>query len=280
MHPMPVPAERDSSMTFGLILHFGPAILFAAVVTATHFALLPLIIAYLVISFAGMLPLVWLEQRHPCVELPAATRQQIAAAMGLIFVEAVGIGTSVVLALRWLLQYLVVVPWNLSGWFGIAMATACTDLGYYWIHRGISHGKSSNPAMRWQRRKHAAHHTERPLDFFRGNYSSVYDAALTSFAVPLACSAALLHLDIASTLVSYGLVLMLQSTHHLNHTLNIGPLRFIFVDNHSHKLHHVPKGGARINQAAVFAFWDLLFGTYYENRQRSASYLAKFRIPI
>ena len=62
-------------------------------------------------------------------------------------------------------------------------------------------------------------------------------------------------------------------------TYNIGPLKYIFMDNHAHKLHHCRKGNL-INHAAAFSFYDRLWGTYYEDWNMSANYLHHYRIPL
>jgi sterol desaturase/sphingolipid hydroxylase (fatty acid hydroxylase superfamily) len=86
-------------------------------------------------------------------------------------------------------------------------------------------------------------------------------------------------MDLHSTLVAYALVLLLQGTHHVNHTFNIGVLRYVFVDNHAHKLHHCPRGNL-VNHGALFSLWDRFFGTFYEDFNRSPSHMAKHGIAL
>ena len=72
-------------------------------------------------------------------------------------------------------------------------------------------------------------------------------------------------------MIAYALVLMLQATHHANYTFNISYLRFFFMDNHAHKLHHCPRGYL-VNHGALFSVWDQVFGTYYENWELSSNH--------
>ena len=165
------------------------------------------------------------------------------------------------------------------GWLPIFGAVMLTDAAYYCIHRWLNHGRSRGRIARWFRTNHVTHHLVPHLDFTRGNHSSLCDTAVTGFQLPLALIATVLGLDLASTLTAYGLVLMLQATHHVNHTFSLGVLRYFFMDNHAHKLHHC-KGGRRINHAAMFSLWDRLGGTYYEDWDLNANYLAKAGLPL
>jgi sterol desaturase/sphingolipid hydroxylase (fatty acid hydroxylase superfamily) len=117
------------------------------------------------------------------------------------------------------------------------------------------------------------------LDFLRGNQSSYADTSLTQFQPSLIVISWLLGMDLAPTLVAYGLILQLQATDHTNITFNIGWLSYIFMDNHAHKLHHCKRGNL-INHAAGFSFFDRWFGTYYENWQLSSNYLHHHGIPL
>lgn len=95
---------------------------------------------------------------------------------------------------------------------------------------------------------------------------------MTGFQLPLALIVTLLGLDLGHTLAAYGLVLMLQGTHHVNHTFDLGPLRWFFMDNHAHKLHHCPRG-MLVNHGAMFSVWDRVHGTFYEDGSRSANHM-------
>jgi len=147
------------------------------------------------------------------------------------------------------------------------------------IVTALNHGKAKNVVSKLFRKIHVSHHSVEVLDFLRGNVSSFWDTAVTGFQIPLAIIGAWLGMDLPSILITYGLVLMLQATHHANHTVNIGNLRFFFMDNHAHKLHHCPRG-YMVNHGALFSLWDQAFGTYYEDWSLSSNYMQKHRIPI
>jgi sterol desaturase/sphingolipid hydroxylase (fatty acid hydroxylase superfamily) len=136
----------------------------------------------------------------------------------------------------------------------------------------LSHSRGQASVLRYYRKKHSAHHAVTALDFLRGNQSSLVDTAISQFQPSLIVISWLLGLDLPGTLVAYGLVLLLQATDHTSVTYSIGWLNWIFMDNHAHKLHHC-KRGHLVNHAAAFAFWDRLWGTYYEDWSLSSNYL-------
>lgn len=274
-----VPPERRGSFCFGTLVHLGPAAAFVAFVSLVDFAVGLMVGFALAVLLVNLIPLLWAERRVPSVGLEPPSWSEIVSGMSLVFLKGVGLGTAVVLGGRWLLGQVVSAPWQTRSWAVIFLAVALTDLAYYWTHRALNHGRGSRPLIRWYRRNHSVHHSVTALDFFRGNISSTFDTAVTGFQIPLAILSVILGMDLASTIAAYAVVLLLQATHHVNHTFNIGVLRYVFVDNHAHKLHHCPKGNL-VNLAALFSVWDRLFGTFYEDWSLCPNYLEKHRIGL
>lgn len=274
-----VPPEHLGSVACGVLAHLGPAALVVLGVARGGFALGPLVLSFVTGSLLGLFMLLGAEKRRPSVPLDPASASEVSEGLALVFAKGVGVGTAVVVG-GWLLAaHLVRLPWHTSGWVPVAVAVPLTDFAYYWIHRSLNHSRGNHTVLRWYRKNHAKHHAVTALDFLRGNVSSLFDTAITGFQIPLVVLSALLGMDLISTLVAYALVLLLQGTHHVNHTFNIGALRYLFVDNHAHKLHHCPKG-YMVNHAAIFSVWDRLFGTFYEDWDRSPSYMEKHRIAL
>jgi sterol desaturase/sphingolipid hydroxylase (fatty acid hydroxylase superfamily) len=285
------PHERRGPLWFGLMAHFGPALLFLAVAVATRFAIAPLAGGLFGAAAFGLALSLAAEQRQPCVRLPSPSFWQTAQGLVVVFGTGVGIGTAVVLGAWAALRHVAGLSTQPRGLGVVALTVVLTDLVYYWVHRLLNHGKGGyssrysplysplDSLVRWYRRHHARHHAVEALDFLRGNVASIFDTAIGGFQLPLGIIAALLHMDLAATLSAYALVLLLQGTSHVNHTFFIGPLRHIFVDNHNHKLHHCRRGHL-VNFAAIFSFWDRLFGTYYDDWTLMPSYLAQHRIPL
>lgn len=274
-----VPPEHKGSFLFGIGVHLGPPVLFLTMMQATGRYWPWLLPEFLFASFIGLALILAAETLKPCVRLESPSVRDVVAGMALVFATGTGIGTAVVIAGHWALGRLIHVPWQNNSLIVAILAVPLTDFGYYWIHRMLNHGSGQRRIVRFYRRNHARHHSVAALDFFRGNISSTVDTAVTGFQFSLVILSTLLGMDLISTLVTYGLVLMLQATHHVNYTFNIGPLRYLFVDNHSHKLHHCP-GGTLVNFGAIVSIWDRLFGTFYENWSTSASYMEKYAVHI
>ena len=207
------------------------------------------------------------------------TGQEIRKRLTLVFAKGVLAGGAVVVGGWWLGTLLGAHPVRHASWLAIAGAVLLTDGLYYCTHRFLEHGDSRNRVARWFRHAHVEHHRVEELDFFRGNHSSFWDTAVIGFQLPLAVLVTIFGLDLPATLAAYGLVLMLQGTHHVNHTFRIGVLRWVFVDNHAHKLHHCPRGRL-VNHAALFSIWDRIGGTYYEDWSMSSDHLQRDRVAL
>ncbi|CAA0116831.1 Uncharacterised protein [BD1-7 clade bacterium] len=278
-----IPTEQTGSQALGLAVHFGPVLAFIATVLIFGRSEMIVISAFMLLSVLNLLVIVWLEEHDPSVALPTRTFDAWRKGLSLVFLKGVVAGTITAItvwALVGALLSLITVaePSAASGWM-IAGAVLATDFAYYWIHRTLNHGHGKKPVQKWFRKIHVVHHSVDVLDFLRGNVSSFFDTSITGFQVSLGVIAALMGMDLTSLLMTYAFVLQLQATHHANHTFNIGWLRFIFMDNHAHKMHHCPRG-YMVNHGALFSLWDQWFGTYFEDWTLSSNYLQKHRIPL
>jgi sterol desaturase/sphingolipid hydroxylase (fatty acid hydroxylase superfamily) len=273
-----VPPEQTTNLVYGTFGHLGSPVTYTLAMAWCGVTVANAIGLFILTSIPFILFTLVAEKRHASLELPKPTPREFWDGMVMVFVKGVGIGGGLVAAGWWLHAH---VPlWQLLGvrqglsnsWWLIAVATLGTDLAYYWIHRMLSHSRGQAPLLRYYRKKHSAHHAVTALDFLRGNQSSLVDTAVSQFQPSLIVISWLLGLDLAGTLVAYGLVLLLQATDHTSATYSIGWLNWIFMDNHAHKLHHC-KRGHLINHAAAFSFWDRLWGTYYEDWSLSSNYI-------
>ena len=107
--------------------------------------------------------------------------------------------------------------------------------------------------------------------------ASFADTVITNNLLPLILFSSLLGLDLGWTAAAYGFTMLLENSHHANHTFHLGWLRFVFMDNHTHKLHHLRRG-TLINHGALFSVWDILHGTYVEDWDHSSSVLHQRRV--
>jgi len=148
-------------------------------------------------------------------------------------------------------------PLQVVGWvaaaFGVAMVG---DIFYYWFHRA-QHGV---PFL-W--RFHRVHHSIEEMSAV-SSYHHVAEEFMQYLAVVIPIA---LFLKIDAEAVPW-LVTTLVATHnyfiHSSMNVNIGPLRYIFADNHYHRIHHSlePKHFNR-NFSTATPLWDFLFGTAY-----------------
>ncbi len=274
-----VPSETRGSLWFGLLCHLGPPVFFCVSAQLLHFQLLPVIIALLSIGIGYIFMLLFVEKMTPAVELTSNTWRTVARGLENAFIEGAGLGGLVIFIGWWSLKNLFSISIHPNSWRLIILAVALTDFIYYFIHRYLNHGKSKSGIKKLYWISHRHHHSVEAMDFLRGNLTSVLDTAVAGFQVPLVFVSAFLGLSFEAAIVAYGLVLMLQITHHVNHNFNIGYLGYILVDNHSHKFHHCP-GGQLVNFAALFSIYDRMFGTFYDSTVHSSSYMAKCRITL
>lgn len=274
-----IPREQVTGVAYGILGHLGSPFSYVLVLAIFGVTLTTVIAGWFVVSVIFLTLTLAAEAKMASVVLPKPTPREFWDGLAMVFIKGVGVGGGFVTVGWWALSH---VPlWGglyNNGWL-IAAAVVGTDLGYYWIHRLMSHSRGDNPVLRYYRRKHNAHHSVTALDFLRGNQSSLVDTALSQFQPTLIVLSWLLGMDLAPTLAAYALVLMLQATDHTSVTYNIGPLKYIFMDNHAHKLHHCLRGNL-VNHAAAFSFFDRLWGTYYEDWSLSSNYLHLHRIPL
>lgn len=267
-----VPPEVVGNVPYGIVGHLGSPAMYVVVLAYLGVTWWTATWTFLAVSFL-FLPLTLLSEKfQPAIALPAATWKEIWDGLFMVFVKGVGVGGGFVAAGWWAFSHIPLYGPLSDGWWLIAVATAGTDLAYYTIHRLMSHSRKNVSIMKYYRRKHNAHHAVSEMDFLRGNQSSLVDTAISQFQPSLIVISWLLGMDLGGTLVAYGLILMLQATDHTNITFNIGWLKYIFMDNHAHKLHHCKRGNL-INFAAAFSIWDRMFGTYYEDWSLSSNYL-------
>lgn len=267
-----VPREQTCNALYGTLGHLGSPLSYVVLLAAVGVNLQTAFWGFLAVS-AVFTPLTILgEKFSPSIALPKATAREVLDGLFMVFVKGVLVGGGFITAGWWLLHRVSPFPALSNGWGRIALATVATDFAYYLIHRLASHSRGDNPILRFYRKKHAAHHSVTELDFLRGNQSSWVDTSFSQFQPSLIVISYALGMDLAATWVAYGLILALQATDHTSVTYNIGWLRYIFMDNHAHKLHHCKRGGY-VNHAAAFSFFDRLFGTYYEDWSLCANYL-------
>lgn len=274
-----VPPEQVTGVVYGTFGHLGSPVFYSLWLAIFGVTLFHSIVGFLVTSAVFTVFTVVAERRHPSIELPPLSARDWAAGLAQVFYQGLLMGGGFVFLGWWALSHVPLYDsLSNSGWL-VASGVLLTDLAYYWIHRLMSHSVGKGRLKQYWRKKHAAHHSVAELDFMRGNQSSLVDTAFSQFQPSLIVIAWLTGMDLPATLAAYGLVLALQATDHTSVTFNIGWLKYIFMDNHAHKLHHCKRGNL-INHAAAFSFYDRLWGTYYEDWRMSSNHLHHHGIPL
>jgi len=271
--PIPeTPPEPRGGLAYGIFGHLGSPVFYIAWLLYFGVDLFNVLAGFLVVSLVFFAFTIVAEHRHPTIELPKPDLRDWVMGISQVFYQGVLMGGGFVFVGWWLLSYAPLHGPLSNSWWLIAAGVLLDDLAYYWIHRKMSHSVGRGRLRQYWRRKHAAHHSVSEMDFLRGNQSSLVDTAFSQFQPALVVIAWVLGMDLPATLAVYGLILTLQATDHTVVTFNIGPLAYIFMDNHAHKLHHCKRGNL-INHAAAFSFYDRLWGTYYEDWRMSSNYL-------
>jgi sterol desaturase/sphingolipid hydroxylase (fatty acid hydroxylase superfamily) len=267
-----VPPEQVGNVAYGIFGHLGSPFFYVVVLAWVGVTAWSAFWVFLAVSVVFMVFTLAAEKLQPSIRLPAATWREVWDGIFMVFVKGIGVGGGFVVSGWWALSHVPLWGPLSNSWVLIALATAGTDLAYYTIHRVMSHTRKNAGLPKYYRKKHGAHHAVSEMDFLRGNQSSLVDTALSQFQPSLIVISWLLGLDLGGTIAAYALILALQATDHTSITFNIGWLKYIFMDNHAHKLHHC-KRGHLINFAAAFSVWDRLLGTYYEDWSLSSNYL-------
>jgi sterol desaturase/sphingolipid hydroxylase (fatty acid hydroxylase superfamily) len=144
---------------------------------------------------------------------------------------------------------------------GLVLFQLCiADFFYYWIHRlllhrslwaGVHEIHHADENMNVTTAKRV-HWLENPLQTIFGTVPTVvlFKPALITVA--------------AAILIGDAIPFFA----HLNARIDIGPLKRFFVNPQTHRVHHskLPQHIDK-NFASHFAFWDVLFGTYYYPQQ-------------
>jgi sterol desaturase/sphingolipid hydroxylase (fatty acid hydroxylase superfamily) len=274
-----IPKEERGNVWFGIFGHLGSPIGYVVLLAIVGVDLWSSIWTFFAVSVFFIPFTILCERLWPALDIPKATGKEIWDGLFMVFIKGVAIGGGFVAAGWYVFSKIPLYGKLYNNWWLIAAATILLDFAYFLIHQHMSHSRGPNRILKFYRKKHAAHHSVTELDFLRGNQSSLADTSLGQFQPALIIISWLLGMDLAPTLVAYGLILLLQATDHTNITFNIGWLSYIFMDNHAHKLHHCKRGNL-INHAAGFSFFDRWFGTYYEDWRLSSNYLHHNGIPL
>ncbi len=137
-------------------------------------------------------------------------------------------------------------------WAQAILYLVASDFALYWIHRGFHQG------FLWK--YHAVHHATEDLDWISAARFHPVNLALGTGLVDVV---ALLCGISPNIFIVIGPFTTISSCLvHANLSWTFGPLRGVFASPVFHRWHHVASIRDK-NFAGTFAFWDVMFGTYY-----------------
>ena len=135
------------------------------------------------------------------------------------------------------------------------------DLLNYWVHR-FQH-------TRFWWRFHTIHHSQDVLTFTASHRFHVVDQLLAH--VLSLTPALVLGVPIVAWIPYTFLLSFIDALHHSGLTWTLGPLRFILVSPVFHGVHHSTEAThCHRNYGGIFVFWDYLFGTALDAKERPA----------
>lgn len=139
-------------------------------------------------------------------------------------------------------------------WAQIALYLLVSDFALYWIHRAF-HGVAL-----W--RYHAVHHASVDLDWTSAARFHPVNVVFGTTIVDILALTAGLKPDVFLFLMPF--TTLMSAFVHADLDWTLGPLRYVIASPVFHRWHHtLPDEGGNTNFASNFAFFDVLFGTFY-----------------
>ncbi len=139
-------------------------------------------------------------------------------------------------------------------WLQVIAIRLIADLVDYWVHRSLHRSR----LWKW----HAIHHMPKEVDWLTSARSHPLNTLLELMSSGLVT--VLIGFDPAAFAILVPFTLIYGAMVHSNVSWDFGPLRYVFASPRFHRWHHtsLELGGDK-NYASVFAFIDLIFGTFY-----------------
>lgn len=145
-----------------------------------------------------------------------------------------------------------------GGWIGFLAGLVLLDLAQYWNHR-LSHRSN----FFWS--AHIGHHQSESFNLSVGARVNVPNR-LTY--VPLFMMVAVIGVPTESFFYANLIVGIFPFWYHTQMINRMGPIEWIFVTPSHHRVHHATQTQyLDRNYAAMFSFWDRLFGTFTDESE-------------
>jgi sterol desaturase/sphingolipid hydroxylase (fatty acid hydroxylase superfamily) len=151
--------------------------------------------------------------------------------------------------------------WRVFGWLVATLGIGIlADFFYYWMHR-------AQHTFGWMWRFHKVHHSIKEMSA-TSSYHHVAEDLFQYVAVTLPLT---FLLGVSAGPVPWLLIVVFNTQSYFIHSsanFNIGPLRYLLMDNRLHRIHHSrEERHLNHNFATRTPVWDMLFGTAYFPRR-------------
>ncbi len=135
------------------------------------------------------------------------------------------------------------------------------DFMNYWLHR-LQH-------TRFWWRFHSIHHSQEVLTFATGQRFHVLDQLVPHIIITI--PALILGVPVVVWLPYTLTLTFINAIQHSGLTWTLGPLRYVLVSPLFHGVHHSTEAShCHRNYGTMFVFWDYLFGTALDVKERPA----------
>lgn len=256
MQHLSAPMSGSTPLWFGLLAHLGPTALFSFLIgyfgTTTVWAALT---AFSLSAAPGVAVVLCAKRARPSVPTLSWTWLDFVHGMTKQVIVDFGGSVLVTACLFYLFWALAAhpppTPLAHVPWLRICVVFLLTDLYYYVYHRWANHEIVS--FNRYLRQLHKIHHSVPFLDLLRGGEGHFLDLGILSFALPSGVFGFFTQLDFGSIIISYMACMLLQVTSHSNHHFELCVVRYVIMDGHAHKWHHVARY-SRCNYGATYRF--------------------------
>lgn len=150
-------------------------------------------------------------------------------------------------------------------WLQIAGFWLIGDFIIYWVHR-------AQHSHRWLWAFHVVHHAPGEISTLTQNRRHLLERVYTDVALYLPLLV-VLGIPTQTWPILWMVFGMLEALQHAELNWRMGPLYYLFVSPVFHSIHHsADPSHHNKNLGGMFSFWDYLFGTAADTRERPAEY--------
>lgn len=146
--------------------------------------------------------------------------------------------------------------WETLSWWKIPMGLLMIDFCTYWTHRLLHR-------VNFIKRTHKWHHTIEHINWMSGNRTSLMHGLIFTIVPQFVVPFLILKLNPVESAIVFSVQFGFQLFAHVNIPWKTTHLLGIFVTPKFHRVHHANDERAyNSNFAAIFTFYDRMFGTY------------------